>query len=47
MKNFIVDIENFENCKVGVKAHNLFLMRKNKINTPDLFCIDSTFLRCI
>ncbi|MBU3113393.1 phosphoenolpyruvate synthase [Clostridium lacusfryxellense] len=44
MKKFIVDIENFENCKVGVKAHNLFLMRKNKINTPDLFCIDSTFL---
>ena len=44
MKNFIVDIENFENCQVGVKAHNLFQMRKNKINVPDLFCIASIFL---
>lgn len=45
MKNFIVDIENFENHKVGGKAHNLFVMRKNRINTPDLFCIDSIFLK--
>lgn len=45
MKNFIVDIDNFENHQVGSKAHNLFVMRKNKINTPNLFCIDSTFLQ--
>lgn len=44
MKNFIVDIENFENHELGGKAHNLFVMRKNIINTPDLFCIDSIFL---
>jgi pyruvate,water dikinase len=45
MKNFIVDIENFENCQVGVKAHNLFLMRKNEVTSADLFCIDSILLQ--
>lgn len=44
MMSFLVDLENFESRHVGVKAHNLFLMKKNHINTPNLFCIDSMIL---
>lgn len=44
MMNFIADIENFKEFTTGVKAHNLFEMRKNGINVPSLFCIDSKIL---
>jgi len=44
MKNPIVDIDNFEDYQVGTKANNLFIMIKNKINTPDFFCLDSVVL---
>lgn len=44
MMNAIANIENFKAFNVGVKAHNLFEMRKNGINVPSLFCIDSIIL---
>jgi phosphoenolpyruvate synthase/pyruvate phosphate dikinase len=44
MSRFIVDVENFENHNIGTKAYNLFCMRKININTPALFCVDSSFL---
>lgn len=44
MIDFIADIENFKEFDTGVKAHNLFEMKKNGINVPSLFCIDSRIL---
>ncbi len=39
MKNIIIDITNFENFHIGSKARNLFIMKKNSLCVPDLFCI--------
>lgn len=36
----IITYENYENAKIGTKAKNLFLMSKNGINIPKLFCVN-------
>lgn len=36
----IITYENYENSKIGTKAYNLFLMSKNGINVPKLFCVN-------
>ena len=35
----IITYENYESSKIGTKAYNLFLMSKNGINVPKLFCV--------
>lgn len=40
----MINLDNFEEFNIGVKAHNLFEMRKNGINVPPLFCIDVAIL---
>lgn len=37
----IVTDKNFKNEKIGIKAKNLFLLKKEGINVPNLFCIKS------
>lgn len=37
----IVTDKNFKNEKIGIKAKNLFLLKKEGVNVPNLFCIKS------
>lgn len=39
----IVTDKNFKNEKIGIKAKNLFLLKKEGINVPNLFCIKSKY----
>ncbi len=35
----IINDINFKSKSIGKKAHNLFLLKENNINVPDLFCV--------
>lgn len=41
--NRIVDSGNFRENEIGTKARNLFIMREDSINVPNLFCISSSY----
>lgn len=36
----IITENNFRNSDIGTKAENLFIMKANGINVPELFCVD-------
>ena len=39
----IIDSGNFRENEVGTKARNLFIMRENGVNVPNLFCISGSY----
>lgn len=41
---YIVNKDDFEQYNVGTKAFNLFMMQKNCIKVPNLFCISSDYM---
>ncbi|MDR0984769.1 MAG: hypothetical protein LBL93_07205 [Ruminococcus sp.] len=42
--NTVIEQENFGDYGIGNRARNLFVLRQNKISTPNFFCISANFL---